>query len=81
MIEIWNPRWHDRIVLIATYKVASGINKVKFTKSKCFKDKVFEIAGAIIRACPVESNGTISCYAVPLDKIVGEKGETKDETH
>ena len=73
MIEIWNPRWHDRIVLIAKYKVSSGINKVKFTRAKCLKDRVFEVDGDTIRSCPTESNGTILCYAVPLDKIIGER--------
>jgi hypothetical protein len=75
MIEIWNPRWHDKIVLIAKYKVISGINKIKFTKSGCLKDKIFEIDGAIIRSYPTESNGTILCYAVPLDKVIGEQKE------
>ena len=78
MIEIWNPRWHNKTVLIAKYKVVSGINKIKFTKAKCFNDKVFEVDGDIIRSYPLETNGTILCYAVPLDKIVGEQ---KEEAH
>ncbi len=78
MIEIWQPRWHDRKVLIAKYKVSSGKNKIVFTKTKCFKDKVFEIDGSLIIKYPLETNGTIPCYAVPLDKL--EKGENNETT-
>ena len=58
MIEIYQPRWHDRRVLIATYKVSSGVNYIKFTKSPTLKG-VFEITGDEIRKCPRETNGTI----------------------
>ena len=72
MIEIWSPRWHDRKVLIAKYKVVSGINKIVFTKSKCLKGKVFDVNGSVISKYPLETNGTILCYVVPLDVIVGD---------
>ena len=69
MIKIWNPRWKDRMVLVAKYKVVSGINKIMFTKSKCLKDKVYTLSGAAIKKFPLETNGKISCYAVPLDSF------------
>ena len=68
MIEIWQPRWHDRKVLIAKYKVCAGKNRIKFTKGT-LKDKLFDIDGMEISKCPVETNGSISCYAVPLDLL------------
>ena len=68
MIEIYQPRWHDRRVLIATYKVSSGVNYIKFTKSPTLKG-VFEITGDEIRKCPRETNGTIDCYSVPLSEF------------
>ena len=72
MIEIWQPRWHDRVVLIAKYKVKDGVNEIKFTKSKCFNDKVFKVGSSEIKDCPIETNGKINCYAVPLNTIVGD---------
>jgi len=32
MIEIWSPRWHDRKVLIAKYRVCTGDNHIILTK-------------------------------------------------
>ncbi len=70
-IEIWNPRWWDRKVLIAKYKVKDGDNEIVFTKAKTLKGKTFIISGDDIRKCPLETNGKIPCYAVPLDDLAG----------
>ena len=70
MIEIWQPRWHDRKVLIAKYKVNEGKNRIKFTKAKRLMGKTFELEGGEIKSYPLETNGKIDCYAVPLDKFV-----------
>jgi hypothetical protein len=75
MIEIWNPRWHDRKVLIAKYKVHYGINRITFTKAKQLKQKVYCMDGADIAKYPIETNGTIECYSIPLDELL--KRETK----
>ena len=69
MIEIWEPRWKDRQVLISKFKVRDGVNYIKFTKAKCFLGKVFKIEGKEIRKCPLGTNGKISCYEVPLDLL------------
>jgi hypothetical protein len=71
MIEIWQPRWHDRKVLIATFKVDPGDNVVIFTKTKSLPGR-FHISAEKIRQCPVESNGRIDCYAVPLSYLEKE---------
>lgn len=67
MIEIWQPRWHDRKVLIATYKVTAE-NEIIFTKAPSLPGR-YRIGGDVVRSCPVETNGAISVYAVPLDKL------------
>ena len=71
-INIFNPRWHDRTVLIAKYKVTDGMNEIVFTKST-LKGKSYKVLGSVIKKCPVENNGVIACYAVPLDVVMGEK--------
>lgn len=70
MISIWQPRWHDRKVLIAKYKVQFGDNDIQFTKAKNLKDKVYRLAGKEIAKHPLETNGTIECYAVPLEVVL-----------
>jgi hypothetical protein len=69
MITIWNPRWHDRKVLIAKYRVVNGPNIIRFTKAKSLKDKDYMMTGEQIRTYPLETNGKIPCYAVPLDEL------------
>jgi hypothetical protein len=69
MITIWNPRWHDRKVLIAKYRVMNGPNVIRFTKAKSLKDKDYTMPGEQIRTYPLETNGKIPCYAVPLDEL------------
>ena len=73
MIKIWAPRWHDRKVLISRYKVKEGINEIQFTKTKLFEGEIFRLTDKQIKKYPLESNGTIKCYAVPLD-VVTERG-------
>ena len=73
-IEIWQPRWHDRVVLIATHKVREN-NTIVFTKTKAYEGQEFHISGAEIRKHDKDTNGKIDCYAVPLNKIIGEKNE------
>ena len=69
MIEIWSPRYHDRRVLIAKYKVCDGNNDIVFTKAKHLRGKTFRVLGKEVKRCPIETNGVIECYAVPMEKL------------
>lgn len=69
LIEIWQPRYRDNMVLIATYKVHNGLNRIVFTRDKTKEGKVYGVSGDDIRSCPIESNGKIDCYAVPLSLL------------
>jgi len=60
MIEVFAPRWRDRVALVAKYKVIPGINKIRFTKAGSYNG-VYSIDGGVIARCPVDSNGTIEC--------------------
>ncbi len=67
--EIWQPRWHDKKVLLACRDVLkNATNIVRFTRTKSM-DNEYTISGEDIVSCPVESNGKLDCYAVPLDKL------------
>ena len=74
-IEIWQPRWKDRVVLIAQYKVAKGNNQIVFTKTPTLDGMVFELEDTFIKECPIDTNGKIRCYAVPLDEVLSHKVE------
>ena len=65
--DIRQPRWRDRVVLLAKYKVGQH-NAIIFEEVKSLPGE-FYLSGEIIKDCPLESNGTIACYAVPLDKM------------
>lgn len=66
-IVIWQPRYRDRTVLIAAYKL--GIhNEITFTKAPSMEG-VYYISGEEARKYPRESNGKLDVYAVPLDKL------------
>lgn len=66
-IVIWQPRWKDRKVLIAKYKVGQH-NLITFTKAKSMEGEYY-LSGETIKACPLETNGTVLCYAVEMDKL------------
>ena len=78
MIEIWEPRWKDRVVLIACHKVSRGKNLVRFTKTKSLP-YLYELDGNDIMSCPVVSNGRIDCYAVPLSYLKIARIEIKED--
>lgn len=67
-IEIWQPRWKDRVVLIAKHKVGTH-NDIYFTKAPSMGDNHYYISGEAARQCPTDTNGKIACYAVPLDLL------------
>lgn len=68
-IEVWHPRYHDNVVLLAKYKIGPH-NLIVFTQADSLKDREFYISGEAVRECPLESNGKISCYAVPMDALI-----------
>lgn len=67
VIDIWQPRWKDRKVLIAKWKVGQH-NKITFSKTKSMPGEYY-LPGETVRKCPLESNGKIQCYAVPMDEL------------
>lgn len=68
--NILSPRWRDRRVLLAAYKVQEN-NKILFTgkDGASMGDQPYYISGKEVKKHKKESNGTISCYSVPLDKL------------
>jgi len=67
-IEIWQPRYKDRKVLIAKFKVGVH-NQIVFTKAKHLMDNDWYLSGETIRNSALETNGKIPCYAVDVDLL------------
>ena len=67
-IMIFAPRWNDRTVMIAKYKVGLH-NIIKFTKTKSMTDEYY-LSGETIRKYPLETNGKIPCYCVKMDELI-----------
>lgn len=79
-IQIWQPRYKDNVCLIATYNVMAGDNIVYFTKAKHLEGKKYYISGDDIKNCPLDTNGKIECYAVPMSKLQLVKDVEKENT-
>lgn len=77
-MDIWAPRYSDaytatdeRVALLAQYKVhhASPVIIVTFTKAKHLAGQRYAITRDAVQKCPIDSNGKIPCYAVPMSKF------------
>ena len=71
MIQVWEPRYHDRKVLVAAHKVRKGMNiiKIKHPNKIGAYDGRYRMSAIAIKSYPLESNGVINCYALPIDKL------------
>lgn len=66
--EIWAPRYSTDDVLLKVSKVKTH-NKIVFSKAKHLAGKTFYISGKDVKRCSKAYNGSITCYAVPMDKL------------
>lgn len=66
--EIWRPRYHDRKVLLAKFRVGTH-NKIVFTKAPHMGTDPYYISGDKVQKFGIESNGKIECYAIPINEL------------
>lgn len=73
-IIVWEPRWHDRVVLVADYKLAKD-NLIQIN----YKDfpEPFYLTSERARQFPLEQmktkkGGTIAMRAIPIDELAKE---------
>jgi len=64
--DIWEPRYHDRVVLVKTSKIVDGDNLISFTKSPAYP-LIYKFEGTKAKTCPTTSNGKSLMYQIPLD--------------
>ena len=66
MIEIWQPKWKTRSVLVDVRKVKSGVNQLYFSKTPTMPG-IYTFDGKRVKEqCEIVSNGKIDCYSIPL---------------
>ena len=57
LIEIWAPRWRDKTVLVAYFRVKPGINYLIFTKCPSMP-YIYSFDGEeVLENAPIVSNG------------------------
>lgn len=87
-LPIWAPRYssvytdtEERVALLAQYKVAqaSPVIIIEFTKAKHLAGQRFCITREVAMRYPLDSNGKIPCYAVPMSAF--EAWDTAAELH
>lgn len=67
LIEIWEPLYSEKLVLINPAKVGRH-NLIVFTKAKSLPGRYY-LSGETIKRCKKRSNGSIDCYAVPVSEL------------
>lgn len=72
-IEIWEPRYSTREVLVAAHKVGLH-NLIVFTKAKSLPGEWY-VSGQDVKKYPLTDNGKIPVYTVPLTALtpMGER--------
>lgn len=70
--QIYNPRWHDRIVLLADFKIQSH-NVITFPKARTLVGEWY-ISGDKAKTFPAEpmktkSGTTMTMRVVPIDEL------------
>lgn len=71
MVEIWEPRYRDSVVLIATRKLSFPLD-IKITKGKYHGEYHIleeDVEGARQEKMQTKAGGTIDVTCVPLSKL------------
>lgn len=67
LLLIKQPRWKDRVVLLAQYKIGVH-NTIRFTDVPSMKQDYY-ISGVDVKKYPLSTNGKIACYEVPITAL------------
>ena len=70
MFEIKTPRYHDNTIMLGVHKLdrSKKRNVIKIF-SDTAKRGYYTCDTEKIEGCPIESNGEIDCYVVPMDLL------------
>lgn len=74
MIEVWEPKWKEHLVLVSVKKVKHGKNYILFTQGS-WKDRVYSFDGDEAMKCDTQRIGKvmqIDCYRIPMYMLTFE---------
>lgn len=69
ILPIWNPRYHDRTILVNPRKCIRGINYVQITKDKDYQNKLLKFHSDILDNYPAQKNGKGIVVAIPISQF------------
>lgn len=80
VIELWQPRYHDKVMLIAKWRIRSH-NIIKVTKSNAYNGEYY-VSGEVAAKCPIEKvkdkTGTERLfYVIPIDLVEPYEGRVE----
>jgi hypothetical protein len=81
-IEIWSPRYKDDVCLIGQKHIITGDNYIWFSKAKHLIGKMYKIHSNEIVKYPLQQNGRMPVYQVPMNKlelVQNNSGQTTSE--
>lgn len=77
VVDVWTPRWHDRVILPKVSKFVDGLNIITIKG----KPNKYIMHSSKAKTCPTEvksgRSGDYEVYVIPLDDLttVGEHME------
>lgn len=69
ILDVWNPRYHDRTILVNPRKCIRGTNYVQITKDKDYQNKLLKFHSDILDKYPAQKNGKGIVVAIPLSQF------------
>lgn len=77
-LDIREPRYHDMTILLAKYKIDKpGMHNIINIIKGAYAGRYY-VDTKTIHKYPLETNGKIQCYAVPLDELQVYEGRLND---
>lgn len=68
MIEIWEPRYHDKVVLVATHKIKYPL-EIRITKGAYKGEYIVDEGDYATEQMATRAGGKIGMTCIPLDKL------------
>ena len=81
MVEVWEPRYHDRTVLVAPWKLTKGKNIIRVMKG--YYQGVYSLDYDEIAQCEKttiksKTGGDVEMYCVPISKLILNQEEDNE---
>lgn len=69
ILDIWNPKYSTKEILVNPRKCIRGINYVQITKDKDYQNKLLKFHSDILDNYPAQKNGKGIVVAIPISQF------------